>query len=218
MTRAARLALAGILLLASRGTGAHACACCSDFGQRHVAAIPLDSYRREQIEGVRFADKAELFTGEADEVPGVEPGAALQTGGASQLRLSAAHRNGRWTLNLEGHEGRMGTLAFDLPETVSVFEIDPRDQEHLKGTGKGPRLYKEWKLTSKLLATGIFAPSMASGQRITLILHGYGNSCTSTEDFEHWTIVLHGPKPQVTLFGDLVRAGTREGGSPPPRP
>ena len=52
----------------------------------------------------------------------------------------------------------------------------------------------------------MFAPGIASRQIPTLILQGGGNSCTSSIDFTHWTLVMQGPKANYTFYGDLVTA------------
>ena len=71
--------------------------------------------------------------------------------------------------------------------------------------GTGPALYKEWKLTGEVTAFGAFSGTNGAKQVLTLILQGRGNSCTSAEDFTHWTLVTEGPKGTYSLFGDLVR-------------
>jgi hypothetical protein len=40
-----------------------------------------------------------------------------------------------------------------------------------------------------------FQPGIAPRQIVTLILQGGCNSCTSSMDFSHWTLVMQGPKP-----------------------
>ena len=88
------------------------------------------------------------------------------------------------------------------PNAVSVFEVDPRDVPD-RG-GQGPTLYKEWKLSAPAAGGGVFAPGSGPRQILTLIIHGHGNSCTSSIDFSHWTLVMQGPKANYTLYGNLV--------------
>ena len=85
---------------------------------------------------------------------------------------------------------------------MSVFGGDPREPTSHNGTG--PRLYKEWKLTAKANGTGIFALGIARASLITLILQGHGNSCTTSEDFTHWTLVVQGPNAAYSFLGDLL--------------
>ena len=176
---------------------AFACACCTNEGQRNVATVALDSGKRQEIEGLRFADKATVFTGEGD-VDGIQGIAAP----AGTYKLAAKWVDDRLVLSFRDAAGHSGTLSFARPGTMSVFEVDPRDRPD---KGHGPPLYKEWKLSAPASGSGVFAPGIAPRQILTLILQGSGNSCTSGIDFSHWTLVMQGPKANYTLFGKLVR-------------
>ena len=95
-------------------------------------------------------------------------------------------------------------VSLSLPATASVFEVDPRLGE--REGGHGPILYKESRrLTSKAVGSGIFRPGMGTGQSITLILQGHGNSCTSSDHFSHWTLVISGPKAHFSFIGEFLR-------------
>jgi hypothetical protein len=96
---------------------------------------------------------------------------------------------------------RPGTLSLKLPQKISIFEVDPRDAPD---QGLGPALYKEWKLTGGVTATGAFSAANDAKQSLTLILQGRGNSCTSAADFTHWTLVMESPAGGYSLFGELV--------------
>jgi hypothetical protein len=188
------LALATALLAGSRA--AHACACCTNEGQRNVGTVALDSGKQEQIEGLRFGRTAKLFTGEAD---------AQDTRGintpSGNYDMTAAWRDNRLVLSFRDKAGRTGALTLARPNSISVFEVDPRGG---RDSGQGPALYKEWKLSAPAAATGVFEPGGGPRQVLTLILQGRGNSCTDASDFSHWTLVMQGPKANYTLFGDLV--------------
>ena len=174
-----------------------ACACCTNEGQRNVATVALDSGKRQEIESLRFAGTATVFTGEGD-VDGIE-GIATPSG---TYKLAAKWVDDRLVLSFRDGSGHTGTLSLARPGTMSVFEIDPRDRPD---KGHGPALYKEWKLSARASGSGVFAPGIAPRQILTLILQGSGNSCTSGNDFSHWTLVMQGPKANYTLFGNLVR-------------
>lgn len=204
MTALIRLALAIVATIFVLGqfspafiSFALACACCTNDGQRNVATVALDSGKRQEIESLRFADKATVFTGEGD-VDGVEGIAAP----SPTYKLAAKWVDDRLVLSFRDGSGHTGTLSLARPGTMSVFEVDPRDRPD---KGQGPRLYKEWKLSAPAAGSGVFAPGLAPRQTLTLILQGSGNSCTSAIDFSHWTVVMQGPKANYTLFGDLVR-------------
>jgi hypothetical protein len=178
-------------------SAAFACACCTNEGQRNVATVALDSGRRQEIESLRFAGKATVFTGEGD-VDGIE-GIAMPSG---TYELATKWVDGRLVLSFRDAAGHTGTLSMARPTTLSVFEVDPRDRPD---RGHGLSLYKEWKLSAPASGSGVFAPGIARRQILTLILQGGGNSCTSGIDFTHWTLVMQGPKANYTLFGNLVR-------------
>jgi hypothetical protein len=175
---------------------AAACACCTNQGQRRVGVEKLDSGKREEIGRLRFSADAQLFSGEGD--PESIKGIAKSSG---RYELRVSQEPNRWLFDFRDKAGGSGMLSLAIPTTLSIFEVDPRLGE--RPGGQGPILYKEWKLTSAAAGSGIFAPGVGSGQRITLILQGHGNSCTSSGDFTHWSIVISGPKAQYTLFGDL---------------
>jgi hypothetical protein len=175
---------------------AAACACCTNQGQRRVGVETLDSGKREEIGRLRFSADAQLFSGEGD--PADIKGIAKSSG---RYELHVAQEPNRCVFDFRDKAGGSGTLTLAIPATISIFEVDPRQGE--RPGGQGPTLYKEWRLTSAATGTGIFAPGMGGSQRITLILQGHGNSCTSSIDFTHWSIVVSGPKAQYTLFGDL---------------
>ena len=106
----------------------------------------------------------------------------------------------RLVFALKDEHGNDGTLALELPNKISVFEVDPRDAPD---QGTGPALYKEWKLLGRGGGAGVFAPGAAAGHTLTLIVQGRGNSCTSASDFAYWTLVMQGPKANYSMFGDL---------------
>lgn len=187
---------AALLVLIGAASPAFACACCTNAGQRNVATVALDFGKRQEVESLRFSGKATLFTGEGD-VEGIE-GIATPSG---SYELTAKWLDDRLVLSFRDKTGHTGTLALARPNTVSVFEVDPRDRPD---RGHGPALYKEWKLTAPAAGSGVFRPGIAPRQLLTLILQGAGNSCTSANDFSHWTLVMQGPKANYTLFGDLL--------------
>lgn len=176
---------------------ASACACCTNTGQRNIAVDKLDPGRLDEVRKVRFGGTARLFLGEAE--PEFVKGIATP---AERYTLTAAWADDRLVFTFRDPQGHNGTLALPRPATLSVFEVDPRS-DRPEG-GHGPVLYKEWKLTAVPSGTGVFAPGLGPRQRLTLILQGGGNSCTTADHFSHWTLVMQGPKANYTLFGDLV--------------
>ena len=110
---------------------AFACACCTNEGQRNVATVALDSGKRQEIESLRFADKATVFTGEGD-VDSIQ-GIATPTG---TYKLAAKWVDDRLVLSFRDAAGHTGTLSLARPGTILVFEVDPRDRPD-KGSWAG---------------------------------------------------------------------------------
>lgn len=177
---------------------AQACACCTSAGQRNVNVSKLDSSKAAQLDQIVFEKAAELYLGEADlgSVVGI-------TTPSQHYDLAVTRQKDRIVFAFRDKEGRSGTLVLAWPSSISLFEVDPRD-EKVEG-GLGPGLYKEWKVTAKAAGTGIFTPGLGGNQRITLVIHGRGNSCTDAGDFRAWTLIVHGPKAEYKLIGTLQR-------------
>jgi hypothetical protein len=184
-------------LLAVSFEDASACACCTDRGQRNVGMQEFDSGKRAQVDEMAFAPGALLYTGEGD-LEFVQGIASPE----SEYALAVSRDAASLTFALTGRAGRAGTLTLRLPKRISIFEVDPRDTAD---SGLGPALYKEWRLTGDVMATGRFAAAGTAGHKATLILHGSGNSCTSSSDFSHWSLVMEGPTANYMLLGDLVQ-------------
>ena len=191
--------LAGLLAIPVANTpDAYACACCTNEGQRSVGVRKLDLGKREEIGRLRFSADATLFTGEGDgaDIRGI-------AAASGKFELHVTQEPHRWIFDFRDKAGRSGTLSLAIPDMVAIFEVDPRLGE--RPGGQGPTLYKEWKLTAKAAGTGIFASGMGGGQRLTLILQGHGNSCTSADLLSHWTLAVSGPKANYHLFGEFIR-------------
>lgn len=201
MHRSSRVAVLALLIVCAAALlfpiNAHACACCTDTGQRRVATEKLSDYQRGEIARLRFAPTATLFTGAAD--PQDLKGLQATT---SSYDLEVRRTGGDIVFAFGDNGKPSGTLSLAWPEQIAVFEVDPRTDT--REGGLGPRLYKEWRLTGKLVGTGIFAPSNHDATRITLVLQGGGNSCTSAEDFTAWTLVVDGPNAAYSVLGALV--------------
>jgi hypothetical protein len=177
---------------------AGACACCTNTGHRYEAVERLDTGKLEEIGRLRFAPEAHLFTGEAD--PDMIKGIAAA---ASRYDLQVARANDRWVFAFRDKGGRTGVLTLAVPRSISVLAVDTRRGAREGGTG--PALYHEWKLTSRAAGSGIFAPGIGKGRRITLVLQGHGNNCASASDFTHWMLVVSGPGAKYHLFGTLTQ-------------
>jgi hypothetical protein len=181
------------LVLATTG-GSLACACCTYSGWRSVGSDTLADWRLAQIEQMQFAKAAKLSLGEMD------PAIKGITDPSTDYALEVSRPKGRLVFALRDPKGRTGTLTLALPKTVSMFEVDTRDED--KEGGTGPVLYKEWKLTANAAGDGLFAAEV-KGQKITLILHGRGLGCPDVGQFTAWTLMLHTGKQGLTFIGAL---------------
>lgn len=176
---------------------AQACACCTDPGQRFETTGPFDTYIRGEMDRIRFAPTAVLYSdpGFPDSVQGLRDPSSEPYG-------VRAHIGNVVSFALTDRSGRTGRLQFPLPNAMSRFEVDPR-----ASTGpvppNGPTLYKEWRLQRAANFSGPMATASAP-VFVTLILHGEGNSCSSSADFKRWTLIVKGRNVAFTLLGDLV--------------
>jgi hypothetical protein len=175
---------------------AQACACCTTPGQRTVQTERLEPARRAQLQDLQFAPAAELYLGESDpdQVKGI-------TNPSAHYSLTVTSRPEGLSFAFRDKSARSGTLFLAFPDSLSVFEVDPRQDK--PDSGLGPALYKEWKFTAQAKGSGIFTPGTGRNQRITLILHGRGIGCTDISHFTAWTLVVHGPAAEFSLFGKL---------------
>ena len=176
-----------------------ACACCSNRAARYVEVEKLDEHRLGVIEQMTFAKEAFIAEG-ADDHP-----VDIRNLG-TPLQLAVAQTRKEMTFSFRDQQGGATALTLAIPDTISIFVVDPRGGE--KDEGLGPNLYKEWQLTANASATGVFRPLVETSQKVTLILHGRGRGCTDVTDFTDWTLLIRGPAGKLTLYGAL-KSGVR---------
>ncbi len=171
-----------------------ACACCSNRAARHVEVEKLGESRLGVIERMTFAREAFVAEGADDHPP------AIQQLGTS-LQLVVTRTATKMAFSFRGLRDLTTDLKLAIPDTIAIFEVDPRGDS--KDDGLGPVLYKEWQLTANVEATGVLRSMVANGQKVTLILHGRGRGCTDAPDFTDWTLLVPGPSRKLTLYGAL---------------
>lgn len=171
-----------------------ACACCSERAMRNVGVEKFSGFRLSEVERMTFAGEASLASGVADLPAGLQD---LDT----TLPVAVARTGSQIVFSFRGQSGRVTSLSLALPQTISIFEVDPRDG---KDEGLGPLLYKEWQLTGNATATGVLQPFVEKSRTVSLILHGGGRACTDAADFTAWTLLIGGPSDKVTLYGALT--------------
>ena len=190
------VAVMGAILALAYPPTASACACCTETAQRIVGTTDLRPDKLVQIEMMRFAKEAKLYSGAADnEIRGIDDP-------TTDYELAVAMQRDRMVFSFRDAKGRPGTLTLMLPQTIFIFEVDPRGVE--KEGGLGPILYKEWTLTANAAGDGLFGGVVGPGQRLTLIFHGRGLGCTEASHFTDWTLQIEGPlADKVTMYGAL---------------
>lgn len=195
--RAATFTVAMLAFVLAAATQANACACCTNAGQRNVGRSKIDAYAAGVLDAVRFGVDAQLYTGEADigDIKGIKAASDRWT-------MVVAKTSKTWRFAFDDGKGNTGDLVFALPAVVTKFEVDPRAPEPARSNGES-LLYKEWRFTTKAKGTGMFEGITGDPQQATLILHGRGNNCTDASQFTAWTLVLHGAKGTITVFGPL---------------
>jgi hypothetical protein len=178
-------------------SSALACACCSNTAQRSVHTQKIDGHITAQLEQLNFGKTAKIAVGERDDhpIPGLEAP-------VEDFTVTVTRLKDRTTFALRDTKDRAGTLSLVRPQTISIFEVDPRDTED---HGQGPNLYKEWTITTAAAGDGIFRRSTGPNRRLSLVLHGRGNSCTDATSFKHWTLEVLGRRDEsYTFYGELT--------------
>ena len=176
---------------------AQACACCTDPGQRFESTGPFEDYVRGEMDRIRFAPTAVLYgnPGFPENIQGLRDPSDEPYGVRGAIGNVV-------TFEFVDPAGRVGRLRFPLPKVMSRFEVDPRAST-APVPPNGPSLYKEWRLQRQASLSGPMAnattPVIAS-----LILHGEGNSCSSSSDFTRWTLIVKGRNVAFTFLGDLL--------------
>ena len=203
MHRTKKIAVLFVTLLAGfqflfAGNG-NACACCANPGDRYVSSKNIDAHERDILNSFKFSVTAHVSGEQAlEDIRGV-------TLKSYDLSVSVERTSKLWTFSLDDGAGNSGRLFFSLPSRIRLFQVDTHSSVGQKSAGGRTLLYKEWKLITKARGTGMLAGSVGGKQRAALIFHGRGNRCPNPEDFTAWTLVLYGPKAEVTFFGKLMK-------------
>lgn len=200
MTRLTRFAycLVALVLMAVVlwPTSALACACCSVPGTWYERIDSLGTYQLAEIDRLRFDATANIYMTEAgeDTIQGI-------SNPADGYTLSLVKRQRRWELRFRDKQGRTGTLAFNVPPSLTEFAADINDGQ--ESAGGGPLLYKEWRLTGPVTGTGVFKKGSTAQTKFRLILQGRGNGCTDAAVFDNWKLQVFGPRASYAFSGKL---------------
>lgn len=174
----------------------HACACCSDPGERDESVQKLEGHTKDELRLVRFGSRARVYMTAAG-----NEGIAGITDPEARYDLAVSQRGDQWTFTLTSSKKARGQLTFTLPASFTSFAVDKQDGP----PNTDPVLYKEWRLEAPVTSSGSFAPATTGAPATArLVLQGKGNSCTSAGDFTHWMLTVKGPRADFRLFGPLA--------------
>lgn len=178
---------------------AHACACCSDPGQRSESTEAFDEYTRGELANIRFGAAAKLFSdpGFPDSVEGIQEPID------EDYKLSVSKKANEWLFTFTDTKGRVGTLLFPIPRRYSQFAVDPHGLSQ-PAAPNGPVLYKEWRVHGLAKAGGILSKS-GNWAHARLVFQGEGNTCTSAMDFESWSLSVVGKNIKFRFLGTTIR-------------
>lgn len=176
-------------------SAALACACCADAGFYSISSRKPADYQIKELQKLKF-ETAELYAdaGYPDTVKGISPlGENFSVNGLL---------NGKaWTFNFKDNNQKTGKLDLMKPLSMVEYMVDLPTSEKTEGEVK---LYKEWRFKYRVQnATGIFKNGFAPSSEYFLVLQGYGNVCTSAEDFTKWRLEISGRKVEFSFFGNL---------------
>src|SRR5688572_23829515 len=126
---------AALVTLWSTVDSAFACACCSNRSARYVDVEKLSEHRLIEIGNMVFAEEAFVADSGADHPIDIQAF-------GSPLRLGVTRTTTEMVFALSGEAGRAAALTLAIPDSISIFEVDPRGGT--EDSGLGPVLYKEW--------------------------------------------------------------------------
>lgn len=189
------LFLSLLLLIWILPSSAFACACCVEPGHYSIRTAKPKSYEIEELKKIKF-NTAELYMTAAgdDFIKGINPL-------GESFTVNALLNGAVWSFNFKDNNQKTGKLDLTKPISMVEFMVDLPSKE--KQTGE-TRVYKEWRFKYRLQnANGIFKNAFAPATDYFLVLQGYGNGCTSADDFTKYHLEITGKKADFTFFGNV---------------
>lgn len=175
---------------------AFACACCAERGHYSIRTAKLSVSQLDELARLKFQD-AELYTdtGYPESIRGIS---SLGESFSVEGLLSGK----TWRFNFKDNNQKAGKLDLTKPLSMVEYMVDLPDKK--ADEGAMIFLYKEWRFKYRVQnADGIFKNSFAPANEYFLVLQGYGNVCTSADDFTKWRLEISGKKSAFTFFGKL---------------
>ncbi|MCY7348825.1 MAG: hypothetical protein LH614_21765 [Pyrinomonadaceae bacterium] len=180
-----------ILLLPS---SAFACACCAERGYYSIRTAKPSDYQMKELQKLKFKT-AELYSdaGYPDTIKGINPL-------GESFSVNSLLNGKNWAFNFTDNNRKTGKLDLAKPLSIVEYMVDLPNA----GSEGEVKLYKEWRFKYKVQkATGIFKNGFAPADEYFLVLQGYGNVCTSAEDFTKWRLEITGKRAEFSFFGNL---------------
>lgn len=182
-----------------------ACGCCAEPGTRHNYTAKTDTFIRDLIKEIKFADKADIYMTEAgfDIIEGLAPirKEDESTTGMIDFSSSWIYTGKSWQITLKTPKGLSSTYTLPLPLKYAEFKVDIHDQEDRPN---GPLLYKELRFDGLVTATGFAKAAVVRNTKFSLVFSGRGFGCNEVEDYTHWNLEIDGPSAGYAFFGKLA--------------
>ena len=183
------------LMLCSFTSNAFACACCAERGHYSIRTTKPSDYQLKELQRLKF-QSAELYTdaGYPDTVKGINLS-------GETFSVEALLGIKAWIFNFKDNKQKTGKLELTKPLSMVEYMVELPSAE---ATESEVKLYKEWRFKYRVQnATGIFKNGFAPTNEYFLVLQGYGNVCSSAEDFTKWHLEVTGKKADFSFFGNL---------------
>lgn len=184
-----------LLLIWLLPSSAYACACCVEPGHYSIRTAKPQDYEIKELKKIKF-QTAELYMTEAGEdgIKGINPL-------GENFIVSGLMSGAVWSFSFKDNNQKSGRLDLTKPVSMVEFMVDLPSKEKRQGE---TQVYKEWRFKYRLQnANGIFKNAFAPATEYFLVLQGYGNGCTSAEDFTKYHLEITGKKADFTFFGNV---------------
>lgn len=177
-------------------SNALACACCAEPGFYSIRTAKPSSGEMKELRRLKF-ETAELYTdaGYPETIKGINPL-------GENFSVESFLGGNIWTFNFKDNNQKTGKLDLAKPLSMVAYMVDLPERE--RGDNTEVLLYKEWRFKYRVRnVTGIFKSGFAPATEYFLVLQGFGNACTSAEDFTKWRLEISGRKADFSFFGKL---------------
>ena len=195
------LAVGAIALMSLGGAqGALADECDGSRGQKIGVLVELTPELAQEVETLVMDTQAQAYMAPLEPGDKTNPAAVVKLPKAGEHEIRIRKLEGLWVFSTTSPSGETGTLSARLPLTM---EITSEDSGKRKG---GKVLMKnEWRLSSPVVATGIFAPGEEAGSAQALLAFtGLGNLCPEGDVMTDWRLEAVTSDKRWRLTGKLL--------------